>query len=33
MSFTSEDNGEYVLVVEDLDGYLADFEITTACII
>jgi hypothetical protein len=33
VNFTSEDNGDYVLVVEDLDGFRAEFEITTSCII
>jgi hypothetical protein len=33
LSFTSAQNGDYVLVVEDFDGYGEAFEITASCII
>ncbi|RYZ05614.1 MAG: hypothetical protein EOO73_19175 [Myxococcales bacterium] len=33
LAFSSADNGDYVLVVEDLAGYGAAFEIMTSCIL
>ena len=32
-TFSSADNGDYVLVVEDLEGYEDAFQITSSCVI